>query len=155
MHENSWNFCRKSSKICRTLQARHDLKNDFNLPGKDKQPASIICAFGPKWKQNLNFFEIFLIKISLENGLFHNFLLNISWSSASFLNYYTLEENTFLQQSFRFRDGDVTASSSVGRGGTPERHPLPRNRKIVVEIWSYLQDVYTYFRIWVWNPRNI
>ena len=38
-----------------------------------------------------------------------------------------------------------SVSSSVGRGGAPERPPPPPEiGKIVVEIWSYLEEVYTF-----------
>ena len=95
----------------------------------------------------------FLIKISLENGLFSQFLtkyfLEFCLLSESII---LMEENTrFLQQFFLFREGEVTASSSVGRGGTPERPP--RNREIVLEICLSSRGIY--FRIWVRNPRNI
>ena len=37
-----------------------------------------------------------------------------------------------------------TKTSSVGGGGTPERPPPPETGKIVVEIWCYLPEVYTF-----------
>ena len=36
----------------------------------------------------------------------------------------------------------ITVAS--GGGGTPERSPAPETGKIVVEIWCYLPEVYTF-----------
>ena len=71
--------------------------------GKNLKPS---CKVLRVWTKNEENFEIFY-KNLWKIDFFHNFLLHISWSSASSLKVYIpLEDNTrFLQQFFRFRGG--------------------------------------------------
>ena len=61
--------------------------NDFDWPGKSKQPAFKTLRVWTKNEENFeNFqenFEIFWSKSLLKIDFFHNFLLNIPWISDS------------------------------------------------------------------------
>ena len=93
LHENSWNFWRKSNGICRQMQDHQDLEMISIVQVKVINLIANFARFDQKrrkfWKISRKLWY-FLIKISMENWLFfHYLLLNISWSSASSLKVYT------------------------------------------------------------------
>ena len=88
--------------------------------GKLRKLRANLCAYGPKvkkqlWKFSRKFCD-FLIKISIENWLFSQFLLKISWSSAFSPNYpwkiISVFYNNFsyLGGTFRLSPSDATGS---------------------------------------------
>ena len=85
--ENSWNFWRKSTGICRKMQAHQDLMNDFDWAQiKLSNPPAKLCTFEPKMKSILNIFKKILrfFDQNLYGKLtFSHFLLNISSISGS------------------------------------------------------------------------
>ena len=75
LDDNSWNFGRKSTEICRKMKDHQELMNDFHRARKIKNLPAKFCAVGPKTKTILKMFKKilrFLIKISMENW-HHNF----------------------------------------------------------------------------------
>ena len=92
--ENSWNFWRKSTAICPKMKDHQDLKNDFHRTGKIKKPAYKFMRIWTKNQENFERFqenfEIFLLKISMENWLFSQFF------TKYFLDFWLLSESIYL-----------------------------------------------------------
>ena len=87
--ENSLKFWRTSTILCGWIHANQRWTNNFHQAGNLRNLRAKLCAFGPKMKEILTVFRKswdFLIKIPIDNWLFHNFLLNISGISASSSN---------------------------------------------------------------------
>ena len=74
--ENSWNFWRKSTGICRKMKDHQNFSNGFHRAGKYKKAA---CKTLSGWTKNEDNFENFpdnfeiFWSVSMENWLFHRF----------------------------------------------------------------------------------
>ena len=80
--EMGWKFLKFLQKIDWNLYKMEDhqhFKNDLHRTRNLRNLRAQLCAF---WNISRKFWY-FLIKISMGNGHFHKFLLNISWSCAS------------------------------------------------------------------------
>ena len=147
MHENSWIFWRKS----RGFVEHCKLIVIWRLISIWQVKISILPAKFRRLDQKgrkIWIFWDFLIKISLENGLFHNFLLNISWSSASFLKVlYSWKKTPDFYNNFSdFGSGKL--QRPVASGGAERRNVPPS------EIGKLLQKSALIFKSYILSDMS-